>query len=458
MVGKQPPQARQHVPHLVGRRVVPQPEDRLQRNLVSPREVDEPELCELGVGDRHERPVDAADARRPEADLLDGALVVAELAALADPHRFVGEEHEPRNEVFDRVLGGEGDGQAAHTEAGDQGCHRDAHRVGPEDHHPGHGQHRQGAEAEPHDLRVDRSRSQPAGANHRLPESREHGLHQDDAADEHADSQRRLDAHERGAGDPNLVADRFVAREACAHQHERRDEREHERLGSRPASHAASRDERPDDEAAPGGQQRRRCRPLPDRHVPGSAAGPRRESANPGLGNHPPGRFDIHVVQARAAGVSPIGQVLDDTKKVLGAGHGVGGEHPFPSTWPLGQPNERDFGVWDSPAGEALRRRGGSVGNLGSSRECDAVQHFLEAHCRLAPRGVDERRRHLGKIEAVGHGSESPPESASLVGRWRAVQQVVVHRIDRLDEALERGPRARGIGGSERLIGAVRGA
>jgi len=64
-------------------------------------------------------PVCGADACRANADILDGALHVTELAAVPHPHRLVHVEHRAGDEVFDRGLCGKRYGKASDPEAGD---------------------------------------------------------------------------------------------------------------------------------------------------------------------------------------------------------------------------------------------------------------------------------------------------------------------------------------------------
>ena len=85
----------------------------------------DPLVRELAVGDRDDGAVERADPRRPQADLLDRADKVVQLDEVALTHRLVDADRERAEQVLERLLRRERDGEAADAEAGDQAGDRD---------------------------------------------------------------------------------------------------------------------------------------------------------------------------------------------------------------------------------------------------------------------------------------------------------------------------------------------
>ena len=187
---------------------------------------------ELGVGHRDHGAIGRADARRVEADLLDGAGLVAEAAEVADAHRLVGEQRQAAEEILERLLGAESDGDAADAESGEQ--RRDVEAEAAE--------HADDREGDDHPLRhLARRRDEVDDASLPLRNEplREGGAeHVDEAQDRprRGDHQKRvLHAAEGGAGE-----DRQLQRRG-PHGEQRHGEEE----ADRPADEAAQESECP---------------------------------------------------------------------------------------------------------------------------------------------------------------------------------------------------------------------
>ena len=60
-----------------------------------------------------------ADARRPQADVIDRAGDVPELDEVADPHGLVEDDGQPADDVLERLLRGQRHRDAADAEAGE---------------------------------------------------------------------------------------------------------------------------------------------------------------------------------------------------------------------------------------------------------------------------------------------------------------------------------------------------
>ena len=60
-----------------------------------------------------------ANASGAQADIFDGSGAVGEAAIVADADDFIGEHGDSAKKIFERLLRGEGDGDAANAEAGE---------------------------------------------------------------------------------------------------------------------------------------------------------------------------------------------------------------------------------------------------------------------------------------------------------------------------------------------------
>ena len=89
-------------------------------------EVVELHLRELRVRDGDHGPVQGPDAGRAQADLLDGADLLAVAAEVADAHRPVGEQGEAADDVLQRRPDRKGEGETTDAETGDERRDRDA--------------------------------------------------------------------------------------------------------------------------------------------------------------------------------------------------------------------------------------------------------------------------------------------------------------------------------------------
>jgi hypothetical protein len=96
------------------------------RDAIAEAQVLERQGRELRIRDRHQRAAHGADAGRAEADVLDRPDGVAEAADVAQTHGLVRDEADAAEEVLDRLLGREGDGQPADAEAGEETRHVEA--------------------------------------------------------------------------------------------------------------------------------------------------------------------------------------------------------------------------------------------------------------------------------------------------------------------------------------------
>ena len=77
----------------------------VEPNLFPLAEILEMEFGELRIGDRDQRAVQRPYARGSYANLLDLAKHVAKLHHFPEPHRFIGKEGHPSDEIFHRRLG-----------------------------------------------------------------------------------------------------------------------------------------------------------------------------------------------------------------------------------------------------------------------------------------------------------------------------------------------------------------
>ena len=91
----------------------------------------DPHVGELAVGERHQRAVGGADARRSQADGLDGAGEAVHRHVVADAEGLVHADGEGSEEVLHRLLRREGEGDAADAEAGEEAADGDAERREP---------------------------------------------------------------------------------------------------------------------------------------------------------------------------------------------------------------------------------------------------------------------------------------------------------------------------------------
>ena len=121
---------------LVRRGLVAQVQGVPEEEPVAHGEVLDADRRELAVGNGDDGAGKRADLRGAKADVLDGALVLAGLAEIAQADGFVPDEEEPAEEVLDRLLGGKGHGDAADAEAGHNGREVDARKVIEDDHEP----------------------------------------------------------------------------------------------------------------------------------------------------------------------------------------------------------------------------------------------------------------------------------------------------------------------------------
>jgi len=112
--------------HRGGRRRIDEPDRAGEPDAVAHRVVLDARVREIAVGDAHERAIQRADRRRPEADRLDSADVVAHLHVVAGAERAVERQRDRAEHVLQRLLRGQTDGQAAEPEARDQGGDREA--------------------------------------------------------------------------------------------------------------------------------------------------------------------------------------------------------------------------------------------------------------------------------------------------------------------------------------------
>ena len=113
-----------HAPHLLLGRPVDEAHRGREADPVAGGEVLDPHVGELAVREADERPVERADLGRAHADALDVAGEVLDLHEVAHPEGLVGRQGDRAEQVLDRLLRAEGEGEAADAEAGEDGRHR----------------------------------------------------------------------------------------------------------------------------------------------------------------------------------------------------------------------------------------------------------------------------------------------------------------------------------------------
>ena len=120
-------EAREHGLHLLPRRGVRQSHRRREPHPVTQLERLETLVGQLAVRNAHHSPVECAEARRTQADVLDGADEVLDLDEVADAQRLVDGERHGTEDVLHGLLRAERQGQAADAEAGEHSADRVAH-------------------------------------------------------------------------------------------------------------------------------------------------------------------------------------------------------------------------------------------------------------------------------------------------------------------------------------------
>lgn len=93
----------------------------MEPELVSSRQGFEARVRNLAVGHADDRPIERADARRAQADVIDGSHDVAHSQEVSDPDGLIEDRRCPRDDVLQRFLRGERDGDASHTESCQRG-------------------------------------------------------------------------------------------------------------------------------------------------------------------------------------------------------------------------------------------------------------------------------------------------------------------------------------------------
>jgi hypothetical protein len=137
-------------------------------------------------------------------------------------------------------------------------------------------------------------------------------------------------------------------------------------------------------------------------------------------------------------------------------GDGIGTEDEVALTISLGDPDEKDLGAGEPPPLQAGGRHGRRVGDVAVGRERDAIENLLDAHGGLAALGHRQRRGDAGEVEAGERlADENTGLGPTLRGRALAADDGR-DGVDRVAEAAEHGPGARGIEGRERIGDGVR--
>ena len=111
---------------LFGRGLVAKSDDRTEPGLVARRQRLEARVRDLAVRNADDGPIERADPRRAQADVVDGADDLAHLQKVADADRLVEDQRCAGDDVFECLLRGEGDGDAADAESGQRWCRIDA--------------------------------------------------------------------------------------------------------------------------------------------------------------------------------------------------------------------------------------------------------------------------------------------------------------------------------------------
>ena len=87
--------------------------------------------ADVAKGDRVDHPARMAQPERPQADCRHRTLLLSGIHVVSHPERVVDQKEHPGDDVFDKRLGTETDGQADDTGAGDQ--RPDVHADGRQD-------------------------------------------------------------------------------------------------------------------------------------------------------------------------------------------------------------------------------------------------------------------------------------------------------------------------------------
>ena len=89
---------------LFGRRLVAKPDDRMEPEFVARRDRLQADVGDMAVGNAHDRAVEGTDARRAQADVVNGAGDLAHLQEVSNPHRLVEDEGRAGDDVLERLL------------------------------------------------------------------------------------------------------------------------------------------------------------------------------------------------------------------------------------------------------------------------------------------------------------------------------------------------------------------
>ena len=106
--------------HLVDGRPVAQADRMVKPELVARRQRFDAAAGNLSVGHAEHRSIERADACRPEPDVVHGPHRVAELEKVSHAHRLVEDQRKAGDDVLERLLGGERDGNAADPQPGER--------------------------------------------------------------------------------------------------------------------------------------------------------------------------------------------------------------------------------------------------------------------------------------------------------------------------------------------------
>ena len=172
----------------------------------------------FAAGDGDDRVVEGAQAGAAEADVLDHALLLADLDPIADPEGTLEHDHHGAQEVRQRLASGERDGEASDAEAREHRVGGQAQVLGRGDEQRrdhGDGQHPEG---ETDELTVHAARAQVARRDHEARDLVQQHGHQAYAPQEEDPAIQQGDRRVDVAGDVDLE-DEAVDEES--HRHER---------------------------------------------------------------------------------------------------------------------------------------------------------------------------------------------------------------------------------------------
>ena len=111
---------------------------------------------QLTIGNGHNGSIQRPDTRRTNADIFDRSKELAHPAHIAHVYWLIRNHHDATEQVLDRFLGAEANGQAADAQPGERGSEIDIRKIEENQNRHDHGRRLQQAVDQAHQRRVSR--------------------------------------------------------------------------------------------------------------------------------------------------------------------------------------------------------------------------------------------------------------------------------------------------------------